>query len=168
MVVGLHVGVDDLPQGAVLPRPRQLRPAGENRQGPGHRGTLRVSGQIPDRAGPSILRHPWTSLEETLGAIRTQREPASCLSRGAGLPRQAPEVRPPGTTDGHRGHGAPLLLPRCQGSQDERARQLSHPGRLGCRWVRGSQLSDSLARNNPSARRKSKLDAGPPGKETIL
>ena len=36
----------DLPQGAILPRARQLRPTGEDHEGLGHRGTLSVPRKI--------------------------------------------------------------------------------------------------------------------------
>jgi hypothetical protein len=41
--------------------------------------------QVPDRAGSPLLRHPWPSLQETVGALRPQREPTPRLPGNAGL-----------------------------------------------------------------------------------
>lgn len=109
MVAGLHAGVDDIPEGAVLPRTRQLRPAGAHRQGAGHGGAVRVFGQIQHRAGSAFQRHPVEAFAEAVGAFRAHGQPAFGHARGARLPRQAAALRPLRSADGARGHGASLL-----------------------------------------------------------
>lgn len=45
-----------------------------------------------------------------MGALRSQREPASGESRSSGFLRQAVAIRSPVTTHSERSHGTPLLL----------------------------------------------------------
>lgn len=44
----------DFQEGAILPRPRQLRPASANRQGAGHRRVVRIPGELRLGAGPAL------------------------------------------------------------------------------------------------------------------
>ncbi|CAM9132251.1 unnamed protein product, partial [Bubo scandiacus] len=54
----LHAGQHDLPERALLPRPRQLRPTRAHRQGAGDGGPVRLHRQVQHRAGPALQRHP--------------------------------------------------------------------------------------------------------------
>ena len=92
VVPGLHARLHDLQEGALLSRARQLRPAGADCEGAGDRGAVRVLGQVSDRAGPPVLRHPRPPLQEAVGAVRPQREPAPRVAGNTRLSRQTSQV----------------------------------------------------------------------------
>lgn len=49
----------DIPERAVLPRTRQLRPARQDRQGARHERALRLPGQVQPGTRPTFRRHSW-------------------------------------------------------------------------------------------------------------
>ena len=114
--------------------------------------------KFTDRARSPILGHPRPSFSQTLGAIRAQRKPAPRLARSPRLSRQTVEVRPPGTSDRDRGHGAPLLLSGRQGSPIKRDGNVADHCRARSGRIGSSEFSDFVARKHTPSRRKSKLD----------
>mmetsp|Transcript_14938 Transcript_14938/g.42219 ORF Transcript_14938/g.42219 Transcript_14938/m.42219 type:complete len:265 (+) Transcript_14938:599-1393(+) len=108
----LHVCWHDLPKGTLLPRPRQLRPARQDREGPGHRRAIPLPRHIRLGIGPALRWHSRTSLQEILAKVHHRRQSASRIRRSHRLCFQAAEIRSSRTTVRQGGHGASVLCSR--------------------------------------------------------